>query len=138
MLSEVVNDLNMFVLLGNNEIFNELNMESSLGEVKTGYIRFYTVISSKNNITTTEKESLLKACGYEAFTGSCMIESSQVNSNYALLCLGVHYNNAPQEVIDNIIVTANGTKPFLRFHSLITNIYRPTELEIKDYLRSFD
>ena len=111
-------------------------VSSPLGTINDVYLRFYVVVSSSQSISIVDHARLRRACDAEAATGTCVVESTLPYSTYAVLLLGLHYDVPPQTIIDNIIIAANGTKPFLRFHFLMTNTHVPSQKEIDAYLKS--
>ena len=142
MLSAVVSDPTLMQTLNSlvdTEEDDSINMQfdSPLGEVTPEFIRFYVILTSHTHMSSLEHSRLQRACDSESLSGSCVVESLLPYDKYVVAVLGIHFDIAPQSVIDNIIISTNATNPFLRFHFFITNTRIPSQQSIDAYVNSF-
>lgn len=128
--------MNVFEHLRDNDLPNLVSsLTTPLGEVSSEHPRYYIVLTTEKPPLTIEHEKRLKlAVVAECKAGGGILEEIITRPDHALICLGIHIDTNPQVLIDNIILSANGTSPFLRFHFLISNTHRPTEQEIDQYI----
>ncbi len=119
----------------NDEFWDDdFSIESSIGSVRGGFLRYYVVLSATHPITALQHERLGEASRGIQRSGECIFERTEYEDTYVLLCIGISNDVAPQTVIDNLIIATNGTDPFLRFHFFMTNTHKPSEKEIAGYI----
>jgi len=108
---------------------------------KNGKFRHFAVLSwgGATKIGVEKERRIQKAVRAIADASKYTVELEELEfgKNYALLSVLISPDVASGEVLDDIIIAANGAEPFLRFHYLITNARRPTVADIKEYLQSF-
>ncbi len=111
-------------------------IESPLGMVEDKFPRYYVVLSTQSVFSKNQQKRLLDAI-HEIEKGDlCILEHIKYEDFYVLVSIGVSFDVAPQSIIDDIVIAANGADPFLQFHFFATNTHKPTEKEISEYLAS--
>ena len=110
---------------------------SPLG-TKDNMFRYFAVLSTEYGFDRVEWERLEKAINEAEEEKLLKLENIEHHDEYALVQALFPMSEAPGKVLDNIIISANGNKPFLRFHYLITNTHRPRISEIREYLSGFE
>ncbi len=113
---------------------DDFSIESPIGSVREGFLRYYVVLSAAHAITVPQCERLDKASREIEQGGECIFERTEYEDTYVLLCLDISKDIAPQAVIDDLIIATNGADPFLRFHFFMVNTHKPSKKEIADYL----
>jgi|SRR3989344_5954590 len=110
------------------------SISSPLGEVRKGFLRYYIVLSTYKTFYEGYKKRLADAIMETESNGGLIFEGIEYKDSHALLSVGISVDVAPQTPTDEILITANGFDPFLRFHFFMTNTHKPDDKEITEYL----
>lgn len=113
---------------------DDFSIESPIGSVREGFLRYYVVLSAAHAITAPQRERLDNASREIERGGECIFEQAEYGNGYVLLCVGISKDIAPQAIVDDLIIVTNGAVPFLRFHFFMVNTHKPSEKEIADYI----
>jgi len=97
-------------------------------------LRYYFIISSKDNFTDDQKDMIEKKFKETAGKLDSKIETIDFVKNYALIMALVSMDVAVGNLIETSIKSCNNGNKFLRFHYFATNIKKPDEEEIRKYL----
>ncbi|OHB19346.1 MAG: hypothetical protein A2854_04375 [Parcubacteria group bacterium RIFCSPHIGHO2_01_FULL_56_18] len=117
---------------------DDSHISSPLGSVREGFFRYYVILSTYKTLTEEFQARMSTAIKNVEDGGECILEHVDYRSSYALLSLGISVHAASQSIIDDIIITANGIDPFLRFHFFVTNTHKPDDKEITEYLSEIE
>lgn len=117
------------------DMWGDWSTSSPLGSVRDDFLRYAVVLSSPDTLTSSHKKRLEDAASETEKNGEGIVERIGCGDAHVLLLIGVSVDATPQSVIDDFIIAANGTEPFLRFHFLMTNMRVPNAKEIAEYLR---
>lgn len=110
-------------------------VESPVGTVRPGFPRYYVVVSTEQELSGAFRQRLETAVRTIEKEGTCVLEHIEYGDQYALVSIGVSLDTVLQSVVDDVILSANGLEPFLRFHFLATNTHKPNHNEILKYLK---
>lgn len=97
-------------------------------------IRYYFVISSKDNFTDEQKNMIESKFAETAGKLDSKIEKIDFKDSHALIKVLVSFDIAVGDLIEAGIKSCNGENKFLRFHCFVTDTHKPTEKEIGSYL----
>lgn len=119
-----------------NDLFHEKAfIGTGLGGEEHG-LRYFVVISTENSLLfTREKRKIV----INNFSDICQkfdakMEEIIFNKNYVVIKILVSMDVAVGDVIEKTINLCNKREKFLRFHYFVTNVKKPSKLEIKRYL----
>lgn len=120
-----------------NNIFHEKTFIGTELGGEGHRLRNYVIISTKgdNPFATNEKQIITDTFAKICQKYDSQIETIEFFETYALIKLLVSIDVAIGEVIDKGIIACNKKGDFLRFHYYVTNVKRPTEKEMKEYLQ---
>lgn len=99
-------------------------------------LRYFVVIGTENNLPfSQEQKTIVKS----KFSDICQrfdtkMEEIIFNKNYALIKILLSMDVAVGDVIEKAINLCNKREKFLSFHYFVTNVKKPSRLEIKRYL----
>jgi len=122
-------------------------LESDLLEEEGGFIstglggkdnklRYYFIVSSKNGLTFSESHRDTLKRGFETISQKYNSEIEEINfeTNYAMIRILIPIDVAVGDVIEEGISECNKIEEFLFFHYYVTNVKKPTNEEILEYL----
>ena len=122
-------------------------LESALLEEEGGFIstglggkdnklRYYFIVSSKNGLTFSESHRDTLKRGFETISQKYNSEIEEINfeTNYAMIRILIPIDVAVGDVIEEGISECNKIEEFLFFHYYVTNVKKPTNEEILEYL----
>ena len=117
-------------------------LKEESGFVSTGLggkgnkLRYYFILSSKQGMTLTETHRKTLTKGFETISKQYNSEIEEINyeNNYALLGICIPMDVAVAKVIEKGIRECNRVGEFLFFHYYVTNVKKPTNEEILEYL----
>lgn len=120
---------------GNGVFSDETFIATGLGG-EGHRLRNYVVISTLNNnlLTKQQKDIIRKQFTKVSNKFDSKIGEISFSKTYALIKILVSVEVALQEVIDEGMNSCNAVEKFLRFHFYATNVQKPTNKIIKDYL----
>jgi hypothetical protein len=123
-------------------------LESALLEEEGGFIstglggkdnklRYYFIVSSKGGLTFSESHRDTLKIGFETISQKYNSEIEGINfeSTYAMIGILIPMDAAVGDVIEEGISECNKMEEFLFFHYYITNVKKPTNEEILEYLQ---
>lgn len=123
-------------------------LESALLEEEGGFIstglggkdnklRYYFIVSSKGGLTFSESHRATLKRGFETISQKYNSEIEGINfeSNYAMIGILIPMDAAVGDVIEEGISECNKMEKFLFFHYYVTNVKKPTNEEILEYLQ---
>lgn len=99
-------------------------------------LRYFVVISTENSSSFSQEQ---KAIVTNKFSNICQkfgakMEEIIFNKNYVVIKILVSMDVAVGDVIEKAINLCTEQQKFLRFHYFVTNVKKPSRLEIKRYL----
>jgi Plasmid pRiA4b ORF-3-like protein len=99
-------------------------------------LRYFTILSwEKSGKLSVVRKNCLKETLEKLDPKDAEVEDVEYENGFVLLTILVSMETAPGDVIDDIIISANGIKPFLRFHYYMTNVAKPNKQVIGEYLK---
>lgn len=119
-----------------DSLFEQTSMVGSPAGGKGNKLRYFTILSwEKGGKLSTVHKKRLKETLDKLDLRDVEIEIVEYGNGCVLLTMLVSMETAPGDVVDDIIISANGIKPFLRFHYYMTNVVKPDEQTIGEYLK---
>ena len=122
-------------------------LESALLEEEGGFIstglggkgnklRYYFIVSSKEGLPFSETHRNTLNAGFETISQKYNSEIEEINFkiNYAMIRILIPIDVAVGDVIEEGISECNKMEEFLFFHYYVTNVKKPTNEEILQYL----
>ena len=119
------------------DFFESKTLAKTHAGSKNGKFRYWVVVSclQGKKIAPSRKKRLKDSFSSIARENkSVELENIDFYASYALCTVLISPARAVGEVFDNAILFCNGNNPFLAFHYLVTNVTKPTPVEIKNYL----
>lgn len=101
-------------------------------------LRHFVVISVENNLSFSQEQKKIVANRFAEISQKLdsKIENIIFNNYYALIKILVSMEVAVGDVIEKSINLCNEQQNFLRFHYFVTNVKKPSRVEIKKYLEN--
>ena len=122
-------------------------LESALLEEEGGFIstglggkdnklRYYFIVGSKGGLSFSKTHRNTLNAGFETISQKYNSEIEEINfeTNYAMIRILIPIDVAVGDVIEEGISQCNKMEEFLFFHYYVTNVKKPTNEEILQYL----
>lgn len=100
-------------------------------------LRFYFVLShhEKKDFTDEEMKTITQSIGLAAMVSDFVLEDIFIKENYVLISALHTADQAPATLMDRCILACNQGATLVSEDCFVTNTHKPSEKEIRDYLK---
>ncbi len=119
-------------------LFKQTSFVGSPAGGKDNKLRYFVIFSwEKGGKLLAAQKKRLQETLDKLDPKDAQVEAVEYGDGFVLLTILVSMKTVPGDVADDIIISANGIKPFLRFHYYMTNVTKPDKQVIGEYLKEF-
>lgn len=103
-------------------------------------LRYFLVLTSLNgkSFGETQRRKIQRVAGQVDEDLRCETEKITFGKTHVLLSVLCPPDVAIETHFQNIFALCGGSKPFLRDHYFVTNVRKPTQQEIRQYLKEIE